>query len=403
MTEFALVLALAVVLFNIWFWARRIQEIIDASRMVPEIDPGRRTQLAANPPFISVIVPARNEQAVIRGCLLSVLEQDYPRVELILVDDRSQDRTVSIAESLVPGGDNFRIISVQEAPHGWTGKCHALHVGVRHASGEWLAFLDADCRLDKTALRECYTEAVAADVSVLTLSPKFLMGTFWEKALQPAFAAMSCILFPLGRINDASSTVASANGMFYIISRSAYEQIGGHQAVKGLAVEDIGIGKRVKASGLGLIFANGKQVLQTRMYNGFGETLRGWTRILSASMNYQLPTVIKYLMVHVLVSLPMLVTALWIYISQTIGLFPNAWYILPGVCLLAMCIAPPLFCIQLGVPKRYSLLLILGNLMLIWVFLIIFKKILLNESLQWRGRTYRFNRYQPAMLDPAPE
>jgi chlorobactene glucosyltransferase len=238
---------------------------------------------------------------------------------------------------------------------------------------------------------------------MLTLSPKFIMRTFWEKALQPAFAAMSCILFPLGRINDPSSPVASANGMFYMISRHAYNKIGGHEAVKGLAVEDIGIGKRVKASGLGLLFANGKQVLKTRMYCGLGETVRGWTRILSASMNYQLTTVLKYLMVHILVGFPVLLLAFWIYASRASYLWPNSWFLLPMVCLLEMSIASPLYCMQLGVSKKYSVLLILGNLMLVWVFLVIAKKILFNEALQWRGTTYLSNRYQPTMLDPAPE
>jgi cellulose synthase/poly-beta-1,6-N-acetylglucosamine synthase-like glycosyltransferase len=170
-----------------------------------------------------------------------------------------------MAESVCKGHSNARVISVNELPEGWTGKCRALDAGVKLASGEWLAFLDADSTLHRSALTHCYHTAVDRGVNMITLSPKFVLKTFWEKALQPTFAAMSCILFPLGKINDPSCDVASANGMFYIISRHAYEEIGGHHDVKDLAVEDIGIGKRVKASGLGLVFANGRGVLQTRM------------------------------------------------------------------------------------------------------------------------------------------
>jgi len=189
------------------------------------------------------------------------LEQDYPSYELILVDDRSEDLTASIAAELAKDIANFKVITVQKLSEGWTGKCHALDAGVRHASGEWLAFLDSDSSLDKSALRQCYQAAVKHKVNMVTLSPKFILKTFWEKALQPAFVVASSVLFPLPKVNDPASPVASANGMFFLISRYAYDKIGGHHEVKGLAVEDIGIGKRVKAAGLGLLFANGRYLL----------------------------------------------------------------------------------------------------------------------------------------------
>ncbi len=397
----ALFLATAVLVFQIYFWGTRLWELVQTARTVPEIDPERDSQLPPKPPLISVIVPACDEQTGIGACLQSVLDQDYPCFELIFVNDRSSDNTLAIAESTTRGRTNVRILSVTDLPAGWTGKCHALDVGVQQASGEWLAFLDADSRLHRSALRECYCEAFHQKVGMLTLTPKFVLKTFWEKALQPAFIAMSCILFPLGLINDPSSKVASANGMFYLIKRYVYDRIGGHREVKGLAVEDIGIGKRVKAAGLGLLFANGRSIMRTRMYSDFNETVRGWIRILSASMNYELIPTIKYLCVHILVSFPVLATALYIYIcnSRTLGA-AGALFFLPAICIVGMTVASSLFCSQIGAPKKYSALLIIGNLMLIWLFLVILKKVLLNEPLQWRGTTYGFNRYEPTVLDP---
>ncbi len=397
-----LVLATAVIIFQIYFWSARLWEIAQTARTVPEINPERDSQLPPKPPLISVIVPARNEQAGIGACLQSVVLQDYPNFELIFVNDRSDDDTLAIAESVLQGRKNVRVLSVKDLPPGWTGKCHALDIGAQQASGEWLAFLDADSRLHKSALRECYSEAVRKEVGMITLSPKFMLKTFWEKALQPAFVAMACILFPLGLINDPSSTVASANGMFYLIKRRVYQRIGGHKDVKGLAVEDIGIGKRVKAAGMGLLFANGRRVMRTRMYRDFGETVYGWIRILSASMNYELSPTIKYLCVHILVSFPVLIAALFVYVWYSDEVWRGAWFLLPITCLLVMAVASTLFCSQIGAPKKYSALLIIGNLMLIWVFLVILKKIIRNEPLQWRGTTYRFNRYKPTLLDPVP-
>jgi chlorobactene glucosyltransferase len=392
--------AVAVLLFQIYFWAVGFRGLLQTLLWVPGIRPGGKSDSSEDFPLISVIVPAHNEQATIEECLRSVLGQDYPRYELILVDDRSKDLTASIASDLAWGRSNFKLITVRKLVRGWTGKCHALDAGVRHASGEWLAFLDADSCLDRTALRQCYQAALKNKVSMVTLSPKFILKTFWEKALQPAFAVASSILFPLPKVNDPASPVASANGMFFLISRYAYDKIGGHHDVKGLAVEDIGIGKRVKASGLGLLFANGRHLLRTRMYTGFRATLDGWTRILSASMNYKVATVVRHLAIHILMSPFAAVFALYMFVPAAQRLFPTTWFVLPLIFAVELLVVPPWFCSQLGISKKYCVLMCLGNLFLIWTFAVMIKKILMKDALQWRGTTYDTHLYQPTALDP---
>jgi glycosyltransferase involved in cell wall biosynthesis len=399
--EYTLSIAIAILLFEVVCWTARARELIQSLFSVPTILPGSPANQSEDLPRISLIIPAHNEEATIAECLQSALDQDYPNFEVILVDDRSQDRTASIAEELGQGRANFKVIRVRELPAGWTGKCHALDVGVSHASGEWFAFLDADSALERSALRQCYKAALRHKVNMVTLSPRFVLRTFWEKALQPTFIAMSCILFPLPQINDPKSPVASANGMFYLISRHAYDKIGGHHDVKGLAVEDIGIGKRVKASGLGLLFANGHHVLRTRMYTGLREILNGWTRILSASMNYEISTVIKYLCMHILNSPAAAIFAFCTFIPAGMVLFPNTWFILPAILALQAIVIPSWYCSQLGIPRKYSGLMCIGIFFLIWVFLVIIKKILMKDALQWRGTTYQTSRYSPTELNPA--
>jgi chlorobactene glucosyltransferase len=395
-------IAVAVLLFQIYFWAVGFRGLVQSLLWVPRIRPGGSQDVSEDFPLISVIVPAHNEQATIEECLRSVLEQDYPYCELILVDDRSKDLTASIASDLARGRSNFKIITVRKLAEGWTGKCHALDVGVGHASGEWLAFLDADSSLHRTALRQCYQAALRHKVSMVTLSPKFIVKTFWEKALQPAFAVASSILFPLPKVNDSASRVASANGMFFLISKYAYDKIGGHHDVKGLAVEDIGIGKRVKASGLGLLFANGRHLLRTHMYTGFRETLDGWTRILSASMNYKLATVARHLAIHVLMSPFAAVFALYTFVPAAQRLFPTTWFLLPLILAVELLVIPSWFCSQLGMAKKYSVLMCLGNLFLIWTFAVMIKKILTKDALEWKGTTYETCLYEPnEALNPA--
>ena len=398
--NYTLSVAIAILIFELYFWALRFKELLQTAFGVPSIQPGTQSDSQEDVPRISVLVPARNEEVLIRECLQSVLDQDYPSYEVILVDDRSDDRTASIAEELSRGRSNFKVIGVRELPEGWTGKNHALDVGVRHASGEWLAFLDADSTLEKSALRQCYRAAVEHRVNMITLSPKFVLKSLWEKALQPTFISMSCILFPLPQINDPSDPVASANGMFYLISRYAYDKIGGHQDVKGLAVEDIGIGKRVKASGLGLLFAKGRHVMQTSMYTGLKEILDGWARILGGSMNYEISTALKYLFMHLLMSPLVGIFAVYTFISAGMVIFPNIWYILPAILALQAIIIPSCYCSQLGISSKYAGLMVIGHFFLIWVFLVIIKKILMKDALQWRGTTYRTSRYRPQALNP---
>jgi len=395
------VIGAAILIFQICFWLTRARDLVRTIREVPEIRSDDEVTLPDDAPLISVIVPAHNEESCIRACLESVLQQDYPRFEVIVVDDRSTDNTAAIAREVAAGREDFTVICVNRRPAGWTGKCHALDRGVRHASGQWFAFLDADSRLHPAALRQCYGRAVRSGVSMLTVSTQFIMKSFWEKALQPVLASMSLIIFPLAEINDPSSKVASANGMFYLIDRTAYNRIGGHRDVKGLAVEDIGIGKRVKAAGLGLMFANGWRVVSTHMYHGASETLAGWTRIISASLNYELPAAVKYLCIHVLMSLPAFVVALWAYASHAQEWFPHVWFLLPVGTVLGMSLVTPLFFRRMGIPPHYAALMGLGQLALVWVFLVIIKKIWRKDALQWKGTTYCANRYEPARLDPA--
>ena len=401
MNYISLVMGTAILTFIMYFWSARMRDIVDNTRWVPVLTPDKLTAIPEIPPLISIIVPAHNEEIMIRSCLESVIAQDYANLEIICVNDRSTDRTAEIVAELFQGRSNCRLISINDRPSGWTGKCNALHEGVKYSSGDWLAFLDADSRLHSSALRQCLDEALKRKINLVTLSPKFELDTFWEKALVPTFAAMAAIIFPLAKVNNPKSSVATANGMFFIISRSAYEKIGGHCNVRDLAVEDIGIGKRIKASGMGLLFANGKNLLSTRMYSDFKQCMHGWTRILCAAMNYKITTVLRYLAMHVLVSLPSFILAAYLFSQPAMEFWPNFWFLLPLAVGVQMTLIPCLFADQLGAPRKYSVYIILGNLMLVWMFLVMLKKIGFRDALQWRGTTYCYTRYQPKRLDPS--
>ncbi len=401
MDSFGFITGAGILTYILVFWLVRLLEIHENKKWVPTLQPNASVSLPEELPLISVLVPAHNEEKVIELCLKSILEQDYENLELICVDDRSTDQTGSIVRKLFHNRANCRLVTIDKRQAGWTGKCHALDVASGFAKGEWLAFLDADSSLHPKAFKQCLSEALRRKVNLITLTPRFVLRTFWEKALQPTLASMAAILFPLSRVNDPSSPVATANGMFFMVSRKAYDKIGGHKNVRDLAVEDIGIGKRIKAAGLGLLFANGRNLLCTRMYSSCGEVLKGWTRILSAAMNYKPSVVIKFLPMHILVSFPCFIMSLCMYVEPAQELMPHSWFLLPLACVFAMILGSFRFFYELGLPRRYSIYIVVGNLTLILVHLIILKKILFKDALQWRGETYCTTRYQPKSLEPS--
>ena len=117
-------------------------------------------------------------------------------------------------------------------------------------------------------------------------------------------------------------------------------------------------------------------------------------------MNYEVGKVVRQLAIHVLMSPFAAVLSLYMFIPAARGLFPNTWFILPLILALELLVIPPWFCSQLGIAKKYSVLMCLGNLFLIWTFMVILKKILMKDALQWRGTTYESHLYEPTALDP---
>ena len=196
-----------------------------------------------------------------------MLEQDYPNFELILVDDRSEDRTAESAKAILAGRENCKVITITDLPSGWTGKCHALHAAVPQSGGEWLAFLDADSMLHPSALSRCHREALARNIGMVTLTPEPVLRTFWEKVLQPVFMGLSGIIYPLAEVNDPTSPIASANGMFYLIRRSAYQAIGAHASVKAWPSKTSASEKESKPRGWVCSSPTGERSSVPRMYN----------------------------------------------------------------------------------------------------------------------------------------
>ena len=228
-------------------------------------------------PLISVCVPARNEERNIRACVESLLAQDYPNFEIIVLDDRSTDGTPEILENLAKVS-NLRKVAGSDLPADWAGKPHALYQASAAARGEWLCFVDADTFLAPATLSSCYTKAMETNADMFTIMTFQILGSFWEKVVMPLVMTALSVGFSPRKVNDPNRKDAIANGQFILIKRSVYDAIGGHESVKDQIVEDKAISEQVKWNGYRLIVADGSGVARTRMYTSLPEMWEGWTK-----------------------------------------------------------------------------------------------------------------------------
>jgi chlorobactene glucosyltransferase len=229
-------------------------------------------------PLISICIPARNEENNIRRCVESALGQDYPNIEVIVLDDRSTDSTLTQLNEIAARDSRVLPIHGTELPAGWAGKPHALFQASAAARREWLCFVDADTFLAPNAISACYTKALETHADMFTTLNEQVVGTFWEKVVMPLVLTALSVGFSPRKVNDPNSRDAIANGQFIMIRRMVYDAIGGHEKVKDQIVEDKAISEQVKWNGHRLVVADGSKVIHTRMYTSLSSMWEGWTK-----------------------------------------------------------------------------------------------------------------------------
>ncbi|MBK7319041.1 glycosyltransferase [Candidatus Villigracilis affinis] len=233
---------------------------------------------AADAPLISLCIPARNEERNIRNCVESALAQDYPNIEVIVLDDRSTDSTLTQLKEIASRDSRLLPISGSDLPEGWAGKPHALFQASAVARGEWLCFVDSDTFLNSDAISSCYAKALETKADLFTTLTQQVLGSFWEKVVMPLVMTALSVGFSPRKVNDPKRRDAIANGQFILIRRTVYDAIGGHEKVKDQIVEDKAISEQVKWNGYRLIVADGLQVIRTRMYTSLETMWEGWTK-----------------------------------------------------------------------------------------------------------------------------
>jgi chlorobactene glucosyltransferase len=344
-------------------------------------------------PFISVCVPARNEERNIRACVESILAQDYSNFEVIVVDDRSTDTTNEILIDIAARNDRLKIVHGSDLPKDWAGKPHALFQASAAARGDWLCFVDADTFLSPETLSSCYAKAIETNADMFTIMTFQIMGSFWEKVVMPIVMTALSVGFSPRKVNDPNSKDAIANGQFILIKHSIYRAIGGHKSVKDQIVEDKAISEQVKWHGYRLIVANGYSVAKTRMYTSLPEMWEGWTKNIYLGLSDQ-PSL---MLLGAFGAFILLVAALILPLWPLLGIF---WYLQGGGWLALTVIFKSLFlwavvisvrarvAMNLKISPWYALTLPLGAAIFATMMFASAWKVISGKGVTWKGRLY---------------
>jgi glycosyltransferase involved in cell wall biosynthesis len=375
-------------------WVVRFKQTLAFLKGDHIIDSFSLAALPAPYPKVSVIIPARNEEANIGGCLASLLDQDYPNYEIIVVNDRSTDKTAAIVQAKQAAAKNVKLVQVEKLTPGWTGKNNALHHGVAHATGDWFLFTDADTVHQRSSLSFALGHAYRRRAQMLSLLPSLDNQTFWEKVLQPVAGGALMLRYPLKEVNDPKKKLGFGNGQFILIQKEIYFKIGGHAAVKDVMLEDVAMGKLAKSRRVALHIGYGADLFRTRMYPHFAAIFRGWSRIYYSAFGESLFFLAGLIALVWLVSLaPFFLAAYALPLLFTqFDFFSIALF---GVVVLQFAVIYPTLLNTYRISRSdpayitfYPLACVLLSAMLTHAFF----KILLKQKVHWRGDHYIENR-----------
>jgi len=335
-------------------------------------------------PFVSVCVPARNEERDIEACLTSLLNQDYPHFEVIVVDDNSTDKTPGIIESLKERHPNLIAIQGAALPSDWYGKPFALHQAQHKARGELLLFTDADPVFQPFALKTAVHLMQKHQLDMVSLLPGSEFGSFWERAVQPVIFAFIAALTRFKQVNDPKSPAAMGVGAFILVRREVYDGVGGHETLKQTILEDIGLARLVKRAGATMMIADAKKIYAIRMYHSFREIWIGWRKNVFLAMKKSIFKTFYYILcVWGFVVTPWLMVGTHLWVGS--GL---VWQAMALSGLGLVLITKWILCHELNLEKRYALLFPLGALVMAAIMINSMIHVLYRGQAEWRGRTY---------------
>lgn len=376
------------------------------SRQKPLLPAGDLCTRLSDAPLVSILVPARNEQhRVLADCIRSILAQDYGRLEVIAVNDRSIDATGAILETLAKSDERLRVIEGQELPAGWLGKPYAMQQAFTHARGEWILATDADMIFDTLALRTAMDRTLEEKGDAITLIPHFEASSFWERVMIPTWAWVFLMFTLFYRSGNPKTQGAVGLGGFFLMRRTALESIGGYQALKNEVMEDVRLAEMIKRSGAHLLTAYAPNLVSTRMYSNFGEMWECSTKNWFSGVKFSLPFALLCVLFMYLMSVVPPLIALVSAIGIAAGLSSDLWLLLVPAALswFLQVLILAVVSIRSKVSPAYALTAPLGLGLLYAMLFDSSVRITTGKGVTWKGRRiYESSGVRPPRIRTSP-
>lgn len=366
----------------ILMWRLRGSPTLDGTAATPPDDA----------PLVSVVIPARNEARNIARCVQSVLDSDYPALEVIVVNDRSEDGTGIIAHEIARRDARVRVVDAAPVPAGWFGKQWACREGAAVATGELLCFTDADTVHRRDLLPRAVNRLRARELDLLSVAGRQEMQSFWERVVQPQVFTMLLARYGgPGAVNRSPRAVDKiANGQYLLFTRAAYDRVGGHGAVRAKAAEDLAFAQLLFERGARTELVLGISQLTTRMYASLGELVRGWMKNIYAGALDSVPfgTVGRLLLPLLLLIFPAaLLAPVVVLLLGAVGLVSGgalAWGVAcVTITLLWWALA---YAVAGRLSPLYAFAFPLGALVVAYIVL---RAIGRGRRVEWKGREYQ--------------
>lgn len=327
-----------------------------------------------DPPGLSIVVAAANEEHTLERALRSLLALDYPEVEVIVVNDRSTDGTGAVLAKLAEQHPRLQVVTLTELPPGWLGKTHALHQGAARARHDLLLFTDADVVFAPDSLRRAVTALKARNLDHLVVAPHMEAHGLIEQVFISYFNVMFQVRFQPDRAQDPKSKAFIGVGAFNMVRRQAYRAVGGHLPVALDVTDDVSLGRALKLAGFRQQVFNGMDLVHVRWVVGLRGIIHGLEKNAYAGVDYDLPK-----------------TVMAGGILLFIALGPALLSFTPGGVLawLGMCATGTLSGPMMGLPRTCGPLFPLAGPLFIYV---VARSAWLAErrgGIYWRGTFYR--------------
>ena len=337
-------------------------------------------------PMLSVCIPARNEAQNIQAAVEAALQIAWPRLEVIVVDDRSEDGTGQLARDAGADDPRLRVIGGTEPQSGWAGKPWACARAGSEARGDLLLFLDADVKIHPDAPRALIDELERHALGMLSAFGTWELLTFWERAVVPTVGWLIRGAVDLDTINDQSRSEAFANGQLILFRRTAYEQIGGHEVVQAQILEDVRIAEAVKQNGIAIGMRVAPWLFRVRLYRNLSEIVGGYSKNLYEGMGRR-PIIGFGAILFILVGTLFPFGALFVGILGRLsgwGIPGNGWLVaLTGVCAAQLAFRWRIERFD-GRGGGMAWVHPLANIVLVWILL----RSILGLRATWKGRVF---------------